>query len=42
MREGKKDKAKAALDYAEKVIPAYNVPLQVALNLKPFNIILKT
>ena len=26
MREGKKDKAKAALDYAEKMIPAYNVP----------------
>ena len=26
MQEGKKDKAKAALDYAEKVIPAYNVP----------------
>ena len=26
MREGKKDKAKAALDYAEKVIPNYNVP----------------
>ena len=26
MREGKKDKAKAALNYAEKVIPAYNVP----------------
>nr|WP_274972983.1 DUF2723 domain-containing protein [Bacteroides fluxus] len=26
MKEGKKDKAKAALDYAEKVIPAYNVP----------------
>ncbi|WP_289222730.1 DUF2723 domain-containing protein [uncultured Bacteroides sp.] len=25
MREGKKDKAKAALDYAEKMIPAYNV-----------------
>lgn len=26
MREDKKDKAKAALDYAEKMIPAYNVP----------------
>ncbi|WP_297675774.1 DUF2723 domain-containing protein [uncultured Bacteroides sp.] len=26
IREGKKDKAKAALDYAEKMIPAYNVP----------------
>ena len=26
MREGKKDKAKAALDYAEKMIPACNVP----------------
>ena len=26
VREGKKDKAKAALDYAEKMIPAYNVP----------------
>ena len=26
MKEGKTDKAKAALDYAEKVIPAYNVP----------------
>ncbi|WP_373801898.1 protein O-mannosyl-transferase family, partial [Bacteroides heparinolyticus] len=26
MHEGKKDKAKAALDYAEKMIPAYNVP----------------
>ena len=26
MREGKKDKAKAALDYAEKMIPNYNVP----------------
>ena len=26
LREGKKDKAKAALDYAEKVIPACNVP----------------
>ena len=26
MKEGKKDKALAALDYAEKMIPAYNVP----------------
>ena len=26
IREGKKDKAKAALDYAEKMIPAFNVP----------------
>ncbi|MDE6348348.1 MAG: DUF2723 domain-containing protein [Bacteroides sp.] len=26
IREGKKEKAKAALDYAEKMIPAYNVP----------------
>ena len=26
IKEGKKDKAKAALDYAEKVIPAVNVP----------------
>ncbi|MGN0047714.1 MAG: DUF2723 domain-containing protein [Bacteroides sp.] len=26
MREGQKEKAKAALDYAEKMIPAYNVP----------------
>ena len=26
MREGKKDKAKAALDYAEQMIPAVNVP----------------
>ena len=26
MKEGKKDKAKAALDYAEKMIPAINVP----------------
>ena len=26
IKEGKKDKALAALDYAEKVIPAYNVP----------------
>ena len=26
IKEGKKDKAKAALDYAEKVIPAFNVP----------------
>ena len=26
MKEGKKDKAKAALDYAEKMIPAVNVP----------------
>ena len=26
MKEGKKDKAKAALDYAEKMIPAANVP----------------
>ncbi len=26
MKEGKKDKAKAALDYAEQMIPAFNVP----------------
>ena len=26
MKEGKKEKAKEALDYAEKMIPAYNVP----------------
>ena len=26
VREGKKDKAKAVVDYAEKMIPAYNVP----------------
>ena len=26
MKEGKKDKALAALDYAEKMLPAYNVP----------------
>ena len=26
IREGKTDKAKAALEYAEKMIPAYNVP----------------
>ena len=26
IREGKNDKAKKALDYAEKMIPAYNVP----------------
>ena len=29
VREGKKDKAKAVLDYAEKMIPAYNVPYDV-------------
>ena len=26
LKEGKRDKAKEALDYAEKVIPAYNIP----------------
>jgi len=29
MKEGKKDKALAALEYAEKMIPAFNVPYDV-------------
>ena len=29
MKEGKKDKARAALEYAEKMIPAFNVPYDV-------------
>ena len=40
IREGKKDKAKAALDYAEKMIPAFNVPYDWqngALPTKPWN-----
>ena len=36
IREGKKDKAKAALDYAEKMIPAFNVPCHMTGRTVPY------